>query len=96
LSEATSASRLAGVTSSPNSTNQVTMTAVARSAPVDLLAHGRLILAIGECSGSEQPVPVDRDQIVLRNTWQVGPAAFSVALKVTPQTQRVHLDEGRA
>jgi hypothetical protein len=99
LPKATSASRLAGVTSSPNSTNQVMMTALARSAPVDLLAHGRLhplIPAIGECSGSEQPVPVDRDQIVLRNTWQVGPAAFSVALKVTPQTQRVHLDEGRA
>src|SRR5664280_2107561 len=99
LSKATSASRLAGVTSSPSSTNQVTMTAVARSAPVDLLAHGRLhplILAIGECSGLEQPVPVDRDRIVLRNTLQVGPVAFSLALKVTPQTQRVHLDKGRA
>ena len=75
------------------------MTAVARSAPVDLLAHGRLhplIPAICECSGFEQPVPVDRDRIVLRNTMQVGPAAFSVALKVTPQTQRVHLDKGRA
>jgi hypothetical protein len=70
--------------------------AVARSAPVDLLAHERLILAIGGCSGLEQPVSGDRDRIVLRNTLQVGPVAFSVALKVTPQTQRVHLDEGQA
>src|SRR5674476_145010 len=67
--------------------------------PASLLAHGRLhplIPAIGECSGLEQPVPVDRDRIVLRNTLQVGPVAFSLPLKVTPQTQRVHLDEGRA
>jgi hypothetical protein len=33
---------------------------------------------------------------VLRNTAQVGPAALRLGLEVSPQTQRVHLDEGRA
>ena len=83
-------------TLSPNSTNQVTMTALARSGSVDLPAHGPLILAIGECFGLEQPVPGDRDRILFRNTGHVGPVALRLALKVTPQTQRVHLDEAQA
>src|SRR5450756_706246 len=56
----------------------------------------RLILAIVECSGRDQLIPVDRDRIMLRNTLELGPVALRIALEVTPQTQGVHLDERRA
>src|SRR5665647_3592999 len=65
----------------------------------DLLYRGclhRLILAIVEYSGLEQLVPVSGDRVMLRDGRELGPIALGIALKVAPETQRVHLDERRA
>src|ERR1039457_6475368 len=55
-----------------------------------------LILAILECSARKQLIPVDRDRIMLRHAFEVGPVALRIALEVTPQTQGVHLNERRS